>query len=299
MPGGATVQPARLALGLRAAVLARGVAIFERTRARRIGPEPGGGIVVETDAGARVRAPAAVLAINAATAGLRPLRVALAVSSTHMILTEPVPDVLAELGWTGGEAISTARRYLHYFRTTEDGRIAFGGGGRLAYGARLGGRIEVDAGVVEELRSEIARFFPGLRGRRIEAAWGGPVDVSPTHLPSVGSLAGDRIHYVCGFTGNGVGPAHLTGRMLADARARPSRRAHPARAGRAGPAAGAARAAALPRRQRRAGGAAAQGGAARTRAARRDARRAGARGPATARDPSRTLAADRRNLVPA
>ena len=215
MPGGATVQPAKLALGLRKALLARGVAIFERTRARRIGPEPGGGILVETTAGARVRAPAAVLAINAATAGLRPLRSRLAVSSTHMILTEPVPDVLADLGWTGGEAISTARRHLHYFRTTEDGRIAFGGAGRLAYGARLGGRIEVDPGVVEELRSEIARFFPGLRGRRIEAAWGGPVDVSPTHLPSVGSLAGDRIHYVCGFTGNGVGPAHLTGRMLA------------------------------------------------------------------------------------
>ena len=64
--------------------------------------------------------------------------------------------------------------------------------------------------------TEIARFFPGLRGRRIDAAWGGPVDVSPIHLPCVGSLAGIAIHYVCGFTGNGVGPAHLGGRILAD-----------------------------------------------------------------------------------
>ncbi len=216
MPGGATVQPARLALGLRAAVLDRGVTICERTPARRIGPEAGAGIVVETAAGARVRAPAAVLAVNAATAGVRPLRSRLAVSSTHMIVTEPVPDLLAEIGWTGGEAISTSRRYLHYFRTTGDGRIAFGwGGGRLAYGARLGGRIEVDPAVAGRLCAEIARFFPGLAGRRIEAAWGGPVDVSPIHLPSVGSIGGGRIHYVCGFTGNGVGPAHLTGRVLA------------------------------------------------------------------------------------
>ena len=216
MPDAATVQPARLALALRAAVLERGVRIYERTRARSIGPEAGGGVVIGTATGARLRAGSAVLAVNAATAAIRPLRSRLAVSSTHMIVTEPVPDVLDDLGWTSGEAISTARRYLHYFRTTDDGRIAFGGGGGvLAYGARLGGRVELDVGAAAELRTEIARFFPGLRGRRIDAAWGGPVDVSPIHLPCVGSL-GDRIHYVCGFTGNGVGPAHLGGRILAD-----------------------------------------------------------------------------------
>jgi glycine/D-amino acid oxidase-like deaminating enzyme len=217
MPGAATVQPAKLALALRAAVLERGVAIYERSRARAIRAGRGDEIVIETDAGARVRAPSAVLAINAATAGIRPLRSRLAVASTHMILTEPVGEVLADLGWTGGEAISTARRHLHYFRVTDDGRIAFGGaGGRLAYGARLGGRVELDVAAAAELRSEIARFFPGLHGRRIDAAWGGPVDVSPIHLPCLGSLASERIHYVCGFTGNGVGPAHLCGRALAD-----------------------------------------------------------------------------------
>ena len=41
------------------------------------------------------------------------------------------------------------------------------------------------------------------------------MDVSPTHLPSIGTAAGSRIHYVCGFTGNGVGPAHLAGEILA------------------------------------------------------------------------------------
>ena len=215
MPSGATVQPARLALGLRGALLARGVPIFEHTRARRIAAEPGG-VVVEAGSGARVRAGAAVLAVNYATTAIRPLRSRIAVSATHMIVTEPIDDVLAGLGWTGGEAISTARRYLYYFRTTDDGRIAFGGAGRLAFGARFGGRVEVDPAAVRELRAEIARLFPALRGRRIDAAWGGPIDVSPIHIPCVGSLGGDRIHYVCGFTGNGVGPAHLCGRILAD-----------------------------------------------------------------------------------
>jgi glycine/D-amino acid oxidase-like deaminating enzyme len=163
-----------------------------------------------------VRAAAAVVAINAATAGFRPLRSRLAVTSTHMIVTEPVPDLLERIGWTEGECISTARRYLHYFRTTADGRIAFGwGAGRVAYGARLGGRIEVDPDMARQLRTDILEFFPGLRGRRVDAAWGGPVDVSPTHLLSIGTVPGSRVHYVCGFTGNGVGPSHLAGETLA------------------------------------------------------------------------------------
>jgi glycine/D-amino acid oxidase-like deaminating enzyme len=215
LPGSATIQPARLALGLRNALLRAGVAVHERTRARRIAAGAGG-VVVETESGGRVRAPAAVVAINAAAAGFAPLRSLLAVTSTHMLVTEPVPDVLERSGWTGDECISTAGTYLHYFRTTPDGRIAFGwGGGRVAYGARLGGRITEDRQITERIRADLVGFFPALRGRRIAAAWGGPVDVSPIRLPQVGTLPDGRVHYVGGFTGNGVGPAHLAGRILA------------------------------------------------------------------------------------
>lgn len=48
--------------------------------------------------------------------------------SSYITLTEPIPDRLAELGWTGGEGIRDARMFLHYFRTTRDGRMAFGSG---------------------------------------------------------------------------------------------------------------------------------------------------------------------------
>ena len=40
-----------------------------------------------------MRAGAVVLAVNHASAGLAPLRRALAVASSHIVLTEPVPDV--------------------------------------------------------------------------------------------------------------------------------------------------------------------------------------------------------------
>jgi glycine/D-amino acid oxidase-like deaminating enzyme len=70
-------------------------------------------------------------------------------------------------------------------------------------------------------------FFPDLAGRRITHAWGGPIDVSPTHLPVVVELPGGRAFAACGYTGNGVGPSHMVGRTLAslvlDRRDAPSR----------------------------------------------------------------------------
>jgi glycine/D-amino acid oxidase-like deaminating enzyme len=215
VPDDATVHPARLGLGLRERVRAAGAGVFERSRVRALHVRGPGDVLAETAAG-RVRAGAAVLAVNAATRGIAPLRSRLSVTSSHIVLTEPVPDVLEAIGWTGGESVADSRTFLHYFRTTRDGRIAFGwGGGRLAVGARLNGRIEVDSGVAAEVREHLVTMFPELSGRAITHAWGGPIDVSPSHLPQIGTLDGAPVHYAFGFTGNGVGPSHLAGRALA------------------------------------------------------------------------------------
>ena len=213
VPDDATVHPARLALGLRDRVMARGARVFEGSRVRAL--HAGAGVVAETEGGS-VRAGGAVVAINAAARGLGPLRHRLAVTSSHIVLTEPVPDALEQLGWTGGESITDARTFVHYFRTTNDGRIVFGwGGGRLAAGARLGGRVEVDPAVARETSRHLAELLPPVAGRAITHAWGGPIDVSPSHLPQIGTLDGAPVHYAFGFTGNGVGPSHLAGRILA------------------------------------------------------------------------------------
>ncbi len=205
----ATVHPARLALGLRARLLERGVRIHERTEVTRL--ERDGS--VETRAG-RVGASAAVLAVNSAAASFPGYRRSLAVASSHIVLTEPIPDVLDELGWTGGEAIVDSRTLVHYMRTTRDGRIAFGwGGGAMGLGGRASDRLELDRDVIVETERALHRFFPQTRGRDVTHAWGGPIDVSPTHLPIFGSRG--RVHHGFGFTGNGVGPSYLGGEILA------------------------------------------------------------------------------------
>jgi glycine/D-amino acid oxidase-like deaminating enzyme len=213
VPDDATVQPARLALGLRRRLLETGVAVHEHSRVRALRVHGPRELVAETGS-ARVRARAAVLALNASTRGVKPLRSRLSVTSSHIVLTEPVPDVLEQIGWTGGECVTDGRLLVHYFRTTRDGRIAFGwGGGRLAYGARLDCHVEVDPDVAAVTHGALVDMFPPLAGRTITHAWGGPIDVSPSHLPQIGSLDGP-VHYAFGYTGNGVGPSHLAGRIL-------------------------------------------------------------------------------------
>ena len=215
-PAAATVQPARLALGLRERLGERsGVRVFERSPLKGL-VAGGRGCLAETPT-ARIRAGSCVLALgSAAGAAGSPLRGRLTVTSSHIVLTEPVPDVLEEIGWTGGECITDCRDMVHYMRTTPDGRIAFGwGGGRIACGARLGGRSELDRGIVDQVAAQLRSFFPGLEGRRITHAWGGPIDVSPTHLPVIVPIRSDRVYGVFGYTGNGVGPSMMMGRIAA------------------------------------------------------------------------------------
>jgi glycine/D-amino acid oxidase-like deaminating enzyme len=220
IPDFATVQPARLALGLRRRLIERGALVFEGSRVRALSSHAArngadAGVTAET-AGGRVRADAAVLAVGPSTRSLPYLRSRLTVTSSHIVLTEAVPDVIDEIGWTGGECITDGRTLIHYFRTTRDRRIAFGwGGGRLAYGARTHGRVEIDEDLAAVMRRHLERIFPALAGRRITHAWGGPIDVSPTHIPQLGTLPGAPVHYAFGYTGNGVGPSNLAGRTLA------------------------------------------------------------------------------------
>ena len=158
---------------------------------------------------------ACVLAAGSSLLRFRPLRRALTATSSHMVITEPVPELIDELGWRGGECITDSRAMVHYFRTTRDDRIAFGwGGGRIVRGARLSGRAEIDASLATEVAAHLRRFFPQLEDKRIDHAWGGPIDVSPTHVPVIRST-GERTFAGFGYTGNGVGPSQMVGRALA------------------------------------------------------------------------------------
>jgi hypothetical protein len=75
--------------------------------------------------------------------------------------------------------------------------------------------MEVDRATIEQVRRDLLATFPQLEGRRIDRAWGGPIDASPSHLPVIALTAGDRVATAFGYTGNGVAPSQMIGRTLA------------------------------------------------------------------------------------
>lgn len=213
MQDGATVQPARLARGMRRVLLQRGVRIYEQTPV--VDFTPGTPNIARTPQGL-VRADQAVVALNAWAGGLQAFSRSIVCWSSYIVLTAPAPERLAAIGWVNGECISDFRTSLHYFRTTPDGRIAFGGGGgRAGSGGKIGPVFTHDRRAVEEAAAGLRRLFPSFAGVPIEDAWGGPIDVSSTHLPWFGSVPPGNVHYALGYTGNGVAPSHLAGQILA------------------------------------------------------------------------------------
>jgi glycine/D-amino acid oxidase-like deaminating enzyme len=211
---GATVQPARLVKLLRQAVRDDpGTTLHERTPVLRIHT---GSPNVVTAPGGRLRARSVVVAANAAAAGWRPVARRLTNFGSYVVLTEPSPHLLEELGWTGGEAITDARMFLHYFRTTPDGRVLMGSGsGPIGMGGRLDARFTNDARSVARAEAGLRLLLPSLARVRVTHAWGGPIDVSADRLPFVGTVRDSRIFYAAGFSGNGVGPSWLAAQALA------------------------------------------------------------------------------------
>ncbi|HEY1456131.1 MAG TPA: FAD-binding oxidoreductase [Candidatus Dormibacteraeota bacterium] len=212
MRDGASLQPAFLARGLRRLLLERGVVIHEHTTVTRL--EPGAKPRAVTPNGT-VEASHAVLAVNAWGTSWPQLSRRLVAWSSYIVLTAPAPDLIEKVGWKGGELISDFRTSLRYFRTTRDGRIAFGGGGGRAR-RRVDHMFTHDSRAVAETAEGFRLMFPSFAGVPIEDAWGGPIDVSPTHTPTFGRAGSDNVYYALGFTGNGVAPTHLAGQVLAD-----------------------------------------------------------------------------------
>jgi len=209
-PECATVHPGLLVRALRRAALDAGVVLHEGTRVTG---------VLEGElqtAGGILRAPEIVLATNAALTGWKPASHNLTNFGSYVVLTEPAPELLAEIGWTGGEAVVDGRMFLHYFRTTKDGRVLMGSGsGPIGFGGRIDDRFSRDGATAARAEAGLRRLLPGLAGVRIERAWGGPIDVSADHLPFFRTKPGTRIHYGAGYSGHGVGPAWLGGQTLA------------------------------------------------------------------------------------
>lgn len=211
---GATVQPALLARGMRRVALERGVRIFEHSPVTYVDKKTPP--VVNTPHG-RVVADTVVLAINAWAASLPELRRALLPMASDMIATTPIPDRLQAIGWTGGECISDANLMVDYYRTTRDGRIAFGKGGLVhSFLGRISYGFEEPGKRIKQTERAFHRAYPSLADVPITHRWTGAVDRTENNTLIFGTLDGaPAVHYGVGYSGSGVGQSWVGGKFLA------------------------------------------------------------------------------------
>ena len=211
----ASVQPALLGRGLRRVALERGVTIYENTPLTSLAfTNPA---VVETPSG-KVTAEKVIVAMNAWATRWAEVRKAVVVVSGDIIVTPPIGDRLEEIGLTDGLAVTDGRALIEYYRTTRDGRLAFGKGGmsgNFCYGGNVGAQVEGASDMRDDIHQAMRATFPALDDVGMYKSWRGPIDRSKSGLPFFWRL-GKRpnVFFAAGFSGNGIGPSHLAGKIL-------------------------------------------------------------------------------------
>jgi len=209
-----TVQPAKLALGLRDLARSRGVVIHERSPVLDINPGPRP--TLRTPGGS-LSAGKVVLAANAWLSAIPELHRYLYVVSSQVIATAPAPEILDRIGWTDGASICDAQRHVLYYHRRPAGNVIFGRGtGGIAYGDRIDGRFNRGGdGGADNIR-EMHRVYPQLKDVPVLCDWSGPIDCTAEHLPVFGHLKDhSNIFYGVGFNGTGIAQTPVAGHILA------------------------------------------------------------------------------------
>jgi putative aminophosphonate oxidoreductase len=211
----ASVQPAKLARGLKQHAERLGVKIYERSPMTRL--DRGAPAKVHCEQGA-VKARKVILALNAWAAAFSEIRKSIVVVSSDVVVTRPLPRLLESIRWTSGMTISDCRMLVHYYRTTPDGRIVFGkggGSGVMAFGANVNDHFDGPSPIAATVYDFLSRTYPQITEKDVQQSWTGPIDRSSNGLPLFGSLPYDKhIYYGVGYSGNGVGPSMLGGKIL-------------------------------------------------------------------------------------
>ena len=67
------------------------------------------------------------------------------------------------------------------------------------------------------MRAKMAKVFPSLKDIRIDYSWSGKMGISVRRMPQIGRIKDSNVLYISGYSGHGVAPTHMTGRILAEA----------------------------------------------------------------------------------
>lgn len=199
------LNPLKLCIGEAQAAAAAGVRIFEQSRAENItyGQRPR----VRTAAG-EVQADFLVICGDAYLGDTVPeLSSRNLPAASFVIATEPLGE-RAQTVMTRNLAVCDQRWALDYFRLSADGRLLFGGA------CNYTGLAPAD--ITAAMQTAMLRVFPQLSDVNIDFTWGGQIGISMNRVPQVGRLD-NNVYFAQGYSGHGVAPTHVMGKIIAEA----------------------------------------------------------------------------------
>ena len=218
-PGCATVDPARLAWGLRTACLDAGVRIYEHTPVKAVTQDPGqsGRLALATPDG-QLSARRVALATGAFSPLLRRLRYYLIPVYDYVLVTEPLSaSQLASVGWRNRQGVGDSANQFHYYRLTADNRILWGGYDAIYYyGSKITAAHDQRPATFARLAEHFFATFPQLEGLSFSHKWGGVIDTCSRFCAFFGTARSGRLSYAAGYTGLGVGASRFGARVLLD-----------------------------------------------------------------------------------
>jgi glycine/D-amino acid oxidase-like deaminating enzyme len=213
---GGVLDPVKLVDGLCREAERLGVTIYERCHVMAI-ESLGDGVRLRSTRG-RVDARRAVLATGAYTHRLVP-QVARRMIPLYgyMLASEPLTAAQRDvIGWRERQGVTDGRRFFNYYRLTRDDRILWGTSDPVYYSRdSVAPDHDHSPAHYEILRASFRRHFPALTGIEWTYAWGGPIDVTARLTPFFGQALEGTLVYGLGFSGLGLGPTRIAGRILA------------------------------------------------------------------------------------
>ena len=129
---------------------------------------------------------------------------------SFIIVTEALPEAMAEQISPRKRMMYNSRNFLHYYRLTPDRRMLFGG--RAAFFPETKWTVHRSAEILQRGMTDV---FPQLTDAKIEYAWGGTLDFAFDMMPHAGQLNG--IYFALGYAGHGVAMATYLGGLMAQA----------------------------------------------------------------------------------
>ncbi|NVO54237.1 FAD-binding oxidoreductase [Rhodobacteraceae bacterium B1Z28] len=204
-PRAGTIQPLAYAVGLARAASDAGAQIFVQSPVQAMRHQNGQWEL--TTPGGKVRAKAVVQATNAYHHGLQDTAPAYVPVYYFQYATAPLSHNLRACILPDGEGCWDTGLIMTSFRLDQDGRMIIGGMGDLGHVGRAAHSAWV--------RRKLAALYPQLADQPLVQGWHGRIAMTSDHIPKITEIGPNALS-AHGFSGRGIGPGTVFGRLMAE-----------------------------------------------------------------------------------